>query len=559
MHDPDLPKGLTPLLWQHNTEATRTEIDYITVIDRPKNLEPRESWKVQMIKTLQRSTSQSRSLKVLMSLVLAVSVSVVVAPASSAATLGSACTKVGAKSKIGNVSVICNQVGGKRILTEEAVTNLSVTANAVIGGKNAQTANFIRNYVIPNFELNQALKGKNVSVNFISCSGSCDDNAFKSSLALDLLAKRGADVFAIDGFWVAEFAEAGYIKPLNRILPAKRINSWEGWRQIPANVQGVMIYENQRYGIPQGTDGRIIYYNKKMFQAAGLPTNWQPKSWADIVTAAKRLKSTNPDTNPIQINGGDGMGEATAMQGVLNLLGGAGSLIYDPKAKKWEGNTKAVRAALGFYDTVYNVEKIGKGSWQLLAGENGRNESFKSFAKGETAMLIEGDYFWRSVINPTSSNAPMADRDTNVGFAKIPAQTPKSGYNGQSFMSMSGGSGYALNQYAKNKPMAWELLKFMNSREAVQANMAIGGAVRITQRADVNAVTLKSDPCLKFVFEQAIPNTHFRPPLADYNAASVLLQKATTAVIQGTSPEKAAADYETALKALVGANNVKSN
>lgn len=512
-----------------------------------------------MIKTLQRSTSESRALKLLMTLVLGASLTVAAVPSASAATLGSTCPKAGVKSKIGNTAVICNQVGGRLVLTEQKETKLTVTANAILGGKNAQTANFIRNYVIPNFELNQALRGKNVSVSFISCSGSCDDNAFKSSLALDLLAKRGADVFAIDGFWVAEFAEAGYIKPLNQILPARSINSWEGWSQIPKNVQGVMKYNNKTYGVPQGTDGRIIYFNKRLFQAAGLPTNWQPTSWADIISAGKRLKAANPATNPLQINGGDGMGEATAMQGVLNLLGGAGSLIYDAKAKKWEGNTKAVRAALGFYNTVYNVEKIGNGSWQLLAGENGRTESFKSFAKGETAMLVEGDYFWRSVINPTSALAPMADRDTNVGFAKIPAQTPKSGVFKQSFMSMSGGSGYALNQFSKNKPMAWELLKFMNSREAVQANMAIGGAVRITQRADVNAVTLKSDPALKFVFEQAIPNTHFRPAMADYNAVSTLLQKATTAVIQGASPEKAAADYETALKNLVGANNVKSN
>lgn len=107
--------------------------------------------------------------------------------------------------------------------------------------------------------------------------------------------------------------------------------------------------------------------------------------------------------------------------------------------------------------------------------------------------------------------------------------------------------------------MAWELLTFMNSRVSVQANMAIGGSVRITQRADVNAVTLKSDPCLKFVFENAIPNTYFRPAMADYNAVSTLLQKATTAVIQGATPAKAAADYETALKALVGADKVTSD
>ena len=174
-------------------------------------------------------------------------------------------------------------------------------------------------------------------------------------------------------------------------------------------------------------------------------------------------------------------------------------------------------------------------------------------------MMIEGDYEWRGVLNPLTGNFKMADRDTNVGFAKIPAQTPKSGVNGQSFVSYSGGSGYTINPYSNEKNTAWDLLTFMNGRDAALANMSIGGAVRITQRKDVNAVTLMSDPCLKFVFENAIPNTFFRPAEVNYNAVSTLLQKATGDIVSGKTVAQAAADYETALKALVGADKVVSN
>ena len=89
--------------------------------------------------------------------------------------------------------------------------------------------------------------------------------------------------------------------------------------------------------------------------------------------------------------------------------------------------------------------------------------------------------------------------------------------------------------------------------------MAIGGAVRISQRQDVNSAVLKSDPCLKFVFENAIPNTFFRPASVNYNAVSVLLQKATTSIVQGKTVADTAAAYESALKDLVGAANVASN
>ena len=39
----------------------------------------------------------------------------------------------------------------------------------------------------------------------------------------------------------------------------------------------------------------------------------------------------------------------------------------------------------------------------------GRDESFAAFAANKIGILLEGDYFWRSVINPDKGSAPMAD------------------------------------------------------------------------------------------------------------------------------------------------------
>ena len=503
--------------------------------------------------------SKNRSVQALLGASLAGALLISALPSASAATgtVGGVCTKVGNKAKVGNINVQCKSVAGKNIWTDTKVYKVSISANAILGGKNNQTASWIQNYVIPQFELSNAEKGKQVDVSFTPAG--IDDNQFKTQLALDLASKRGPDVMALDGFWVSEFAEAGYIKPLKKVVSKKAVKSWDGWNQIPTSVQGVMSYNGKQYGVPQGTDGRIIYYNKKLFADAGLPAKWQPKSWDELLTAAKTIKTKTPSVTPLQLNAGDGMGEATAMQGFLNLLGGAGSLIYDAKTKKWTGNTKAVRDMLGFYDSVYNKDQVGNSDWQLLASENGRNESFKAFAEGKLAMIIEGDYLWRGVINPVTGNFKMSDRNTNVGFAMIPAKTAKSGVNGQSFISMSGGSGYALNPNSANKSVAWDLLKFINAKEPVSSFMAIGGSVRISQRQDVNSAVLKSDPCLKFVFENAIPNTFFRPAEVNYNAVSVLLQKATTSIVQGESVAATAAAYETALKSLVGASNVASN
>src|ERR1041384_6836820 len=90
---------------------------------------------------------------------------------------------------------------------------LTITQNAISGGKNAAGADFITNWVIPKFEAAEKAKGKDVTVKFVP-SG-VDDEQYKTKLSLDLKSGKGADFFDMDGIWAGEFAEAGYLKPLS--------------------------------------------------------------------------------------------------------------------------------------------------------------------------------------------------------------------------------------------------------------------------------------------------------------------------------------------------------
>ncbi|MFD2351773.1 hypothetical protein ACFSTC_24610 [Nonomuraea ferruginea] len=105
---------------------------------------------------------------------------------------------------------------------------------------------------------------------------------------------------------------------------------------------------------------------------------------------------------PIQINAGTAMGEATTMQGVLPLLVGAGAEIYSQG--KWTGASQAMKDVLGFYERIYGGSGLGDPKLQQEA--KGRDKSFTQFADGKIAILLEGDYFWRSVIEPNAGVAP---------------------------------------------------------------------------------------------------------------------------------------------------------
>jgi multiple sugar transport system substrate-binding protein len=423
---------------------------------------------------------------------------------------------------------------------------MTITSNSEVGGKNDLSAQWIENWVIPEFTKQQKAKGVTVSVKHDGTG--VDDGEYKAKIALDFNTDIGGDVVELDGIWLGEFAQGGQIRPLDDVVGKDKVDAWDGWGQIPDAVQTLGEFEDRRYGVPVGTDGRVIFFNKKLFAQVGLPDDWQPTSWDEITAAAVSLKQL-PGVTPIQLNAGTAMTEATTMQGVLPLLAGAGAEIHQDG--KWQGATENIRAVLDFYQQVYR----GNLGDPLLAQEaKGRDKSFELFAQNKIGMLFESDYFWRSVVDPTVGVAKMADRDTAVGWAKIPARAPGSGVGEQDFVSMSGGSVRVVNPRTKYPQQAWELLQFMNSAEATKARL--GDTAQVTQREDVNEEVLENDPMLGFIAEEVLPITRYRPGLAEYPKVSAALQQATADIIAGKSADEAAAAYEDALVKEVGEDNV---
>ena len=418
---------------------------------------------------------------------------------------------------------------------------LVISSNGVVGGKNSAEASWISEKVIPAFVEAQKAKGVTAKVTFNGAG--VEDEQYKTKLELNLKTGSGSDVFAADGIWLGELASAGYVKPLDDVV-GEKAKSWDGWSQISKAVQQNLTYKNQLYGIPNGTDGRVLYFNKKLFQQAGLPADWQPTSWQEILDAGAKLKSVSGVT-PIQINAGTAMGEATTMQGALDLLVGTGAEIYSDG--KWQGNTQNMRDVLGFYKQLLDQGLMDKNFQQAAKG---RDESFAAFAANKIGILLEGDYFWRSVINPDKGSAPMATRDSDVGYAEIPAKAKGAGVSGQDMVSMSGGGGTFLNPNTKFPQQAWELIQFIYSPDAIKAQLA--GSARITARQDVNKEVLSKDPLLSLISEKVLPITRYRPGLAVYPQVSQALQQATADIVSGKSVDEAAATYQSAVEKVAG-------
>ncbi len=426
--------------------------------------------------------------------------------------------------------------------------NLSIICRCVVGGTNSATANWILDYVIPKFEDEMEAQGKDVTVELVQFGGS--DEELKARYALDLKAGSGNDVMAFDGFWTPEFAEGGLIKPLETIV-GSTYKDWEGWAHISEGVQQLLSYQGQAYGMPLGTDARVIWYRKDLFKQAGLPEDWQPESWDDLLAAARTIKTALPDVIPLQLNAGTAMGEATTMQGWYMAFLGTGNNVYDFQTDKFPVSGQAFLDTLNHYKTIYVDENLGDARTQLLT--DGRDRSFLSFSQGTTAMLVEGDWFWRSVI-ASGGSAEMEDRDELVGWAKMPAMSPGEGVNGQDFVTVSGGTGFILNPNTTNVADAWSLITFIFSKDSLDYRETLQAG--ISSRDDV---TIPNDTVLTEIARQLLPLTVTRPADPAYSEyISPALQLMTERVVSGEmTPEQALEAFIASITENIGAEKVE--
>lgn len=391
-----------------------------------------------------------------------------------------------------------------------------------VSGATGNIFNWLSNYVAPAFEEHMAEQGRTVTVNVLETAVTAED--LRQQYVLDLGVGSGSDLMSFDGFWLPEFVDAGLVAPLSEVV-GDEVWDWDGWDNIPAGLQEILGYQGEVYGIAAGTDARTIWFRTDIFEEAGLPTDWQPTSWEELLDAARAIKESNPDIWPIQLNAGLSMGEATTMQGYLMALLGAGHHIYDFEEEKWIVRSQAILDTLELYDLIYNVEDLGNARYQLA--QNGRDLSFEAFSNGEIAMLVEGDFFWRAVINP-GANFGMDDRDELVSFALMPAIEPGAGFNSQDFVTISGGTGYIINPNSANPDVAWELLSFMFELDTLAALQELEPRIRARQDAPVTG-----DDVMSAIASDVLPFTTVRPPLGPYNQISVAAQLMTERIVSG--------------------------
>ena len=195
------------------------------------------------------------------------------------------------------------------------------------------------------------------------------------------------DVIYEDTFQIRSDAAAGYLQPIDDYVA-----DWDGWSLYDDGAkQAGLGDDGKTYGVSLGTDTRGLYFNKQLFAAAGLPDDWAPKSWDDVLDAARAVKSSNPDVIPFNIYASKALGEATSMQGFEMLLYGTGDELLDTSSNKWVTGSEGFLDSLSFYKTVAD-EGLGPDPADALDATWGAKVGNELLPQGKIAIALDGSW-----------------------------------------------------------------------------------------------------------------------------------------------------------------------
>ena len=415
------------------------------------------------------------------------------------------------------------------------------------GGKDTLTVTYQQfgdSHVQKNFlqsvkkEFEASHKGLTVDLQPISAS----EDDYYTKLQLQMRSpKTSPDLVYEDTFLINSDIEAGYLRPLD-----DHLKSWADWDQFqPTAKKAAQALDGKTYGIPDGTDTRALWYNKKLFAQAGLPTDWQPKTWDEVLSAARTIKQKVPGVTPMNVYAGTGVGEAATMQGFEMLLYGTKDTLYDTDSKKWVVGSQGFEDSLTFLKTLRD-EKLMPSAKDALAPTWSNTVPQKLLPEGKLAIALDGS--WVSLNWQPGGAAPWKDWSQTMGTAAMPTQDG----SGDGRVSLSGGWTWAIPKNSDNASKAWDLVKMLGDKKH-QLAWDIK-QVQIPVRKDVAAdpAYSKANPSNAF-FASLVPITQYRPAYSVYPRISKEIQSATESIVTGSaSPADAAKQYDDQVKGIAG-------
>lgn len=269
--------------------------------------------------------------------------------------------------------------------------------------------------------------------------------SYEALLRSAFASHEGPDIMVMNPGALGLLSFTKGLEPLNEYIPPEMDEQLSQWSSVTPGY----TEDGTRYGVPVGLSGYAYYYNKKMFKQAGLPADFNPKSWAELKKTAEKLKAAG-----IQPFTG---GNEEGYENLLWFSGGFHSLMKDnPKAAE-----ELAEGTLNWTDPVVaeafqpNIEMEEAGLFPSDRFSTAIfSEGYPRFAEGKGAMTLG---FWNTVGYWGEFNPKLGEK--NVGVFLTP---------GTETVESTALFTYTIPTFAANKEAAWALIEFESSKKSME-------------------------------------------------------------------------------------------
>ncbi|WP_139492387.1 ABC transporter substrate-binding protein [Brevibacillus dissolubilis] len=330
------------------------------------------------------------------------------------------------------------------------------------------------------------------------------------------------DVFDLDVIWPAEFAQAGYLLPLDRLIEQDGV-------KMDDYIKGAVAagnFNGQQWAMPKFIDTGLLFYRSDL-----VPN--PPKTWDELIALSKENKG----------KGGTKYGyimQAKQYEGlVCNFI--EFSAAYGGKILDEQGNV-----TINSPGTIKGLTKMTEIVKSDFVPKNITTyteiESDATYLEGESVFLRNWPYHF-AIANDKEKSKVVG----NVKVAPLPAGDAGSAATLGGWMS-------GINKFSKHPKEAWEFLKFMTAAEGQKITAVQGGSaptfLPLYEDKDVQGASpLFANKDFVNGISAAVP----RPVSPVYPKISDIIQIEVSKVLAGQqAPEAAVQAMEAKIKEAVG-------
>jgi multiple sugar transport system substrate-binding protein len=232
------------------------------------------------------------------------------------------------------------------------------------------------------------------------------------------------------------YAARGVLEDLTPYIQKDNYNLNDYWPNLLASAS----YQGKVFGFPRDIEAHALYYNKKLFDAAGVAYPTDKWTWDDLTAAAQKL--TKKDA------GGRVTQYGLAMEGGKwpMWVGQAGGQVLDDltnPSKCTLDTPQAMKGLQFFYDLMDKGYAMRNAALSQQGGDSG------VFQAGQAAMIIQ---------NSSRVADFNANKDLDYDVAAVPVAKDGQPWN------INGGAAWVMSSKSAHKAEAWDFLKWLQSQ-----------------------------------------------------------------------------------------------